>query len=103
MKVTEKTYPQQVLEGMPEGTTIYGIVRHVSDSGMSRVIDYYTIHEGRMLWVTPVVRDVWQVKQDKKWQGVRVHGVGMDMIFQGVYELGRALHNNGYHFRSEQL
>ncbi len=34
---------------------------------------------------------------------IRVNGVGMDMIFATVYELGAAVHNDGYFFRSDSL
>ena len=38
-----KTYGQKVLEKLPENTRIYSIVRHVSKSGMSRLIDFYVM------------------------------------------------------------
>lgn len=102
MKVTDKTYPQQVLEEMPKDTAIYSIIRKVAPSGLSRTIDFYVIHEGRPLWVTPVFRDLLGLRQEGK-GAVRVSGVGMDMAFACVYDLGIKLHGDGYFFRSEIL
>ena len=105
METKEKLWATTWIENQPEKTPIYGIVRSVSSSGMSRRIDFYAIDptDNRPLWLTPVFRDLLGLTEPQNGRGVRVNGVGMDMIFHCVYNLGTVLHGNGYYFTSEQL
>jgi len=102
-KPKEKTYGQTVLEGLPKDATIYSIIRRVSKSGMSRLIDFYVIKDNRPIWITPAVRDLIDYKQDKTTNALKVSGTGMDMCFHVVYSLGSAVHNDGYYFKSERM
>lgn len=102
-KVKEKTYIQTVLETLPQQTRIYSIVRHVSKSGMSRLIDFYVMVDNRPMWVTPAIRDILDYKQDEKTGALKVGGTGMDMCFHVVHSLGYKLHKDGYYFTSERL
>ena len=102
-EVKEKTYIQTVLETLPQQTRIYSIVRHVSKSGMSRLIDFYVMVDNRPMWVTPAIRDILGYKQDEKTGALKVGGTGMDMCFHVVHSLGYKLHNDGYYFTSERL
>lgn len=79
------------------GTKIYTTVKHVSRSGMMRVISAHVIDEDReprdisrdaaILTGSTFDRDRW---------GVKMGGVGMDMTFALVYNIGRALYADGY-------
>jgi len=102
-EVKEKTYIQTVLENLPQNTRIYSIVRHVSKSGMSRLIDFYVMVDNRPMWVTPAIRDLLGYNQDKQTSALKVSGTGMDMCFHVVYSLGSKLHNDGYYFTSERM
>lgn len=78
------------------GDTIYTIVRHVSRSGMSRVIDVYRIVDSepvRFSWSAAKALD-WTY--DKRHEGIRVGGCGMDMCFHTVYSLSRVLFPKGF-------
>ena len=102
----DEFYALTWLRNAPKGTPLYGIVRSVAPSGMSRRIDFYAIDpkDSRPIWLTPVFRDVLGLKQgtgDR--DGLRVNGCGMDMIFACVYDVGRKVMSDGYYFRSEQL
>lgn len=102
-EVKEKPYIQTVLENAPSTTRIYSIVRHVSKSGMTRLIDFYVMVDNRPMWVTPAIRDILGYKQDDKTGALKVGGTGMDMCFHVVHSLGYKLHNDGYYFGSERL
>ena len=101
--VKEKTYGEKILDSLPRTTRIYSITRHVSKSGMSRLIDFYAIIDNQPVWVTPAIRDILGYKQDEKTCALKVNGTGMDMNFHVVYSLGVALHKDGYYFNSERL
>ncbi len=78
------------------GDTVHTILRHVTRSGMGRSIsvvmtDEYGIHDIS-----------WQVARaglgtfDRKHDGVKVHGCGMDMGFDLVYRLARTLYGDDF-------
>ena len=103
MTTATKTYGQTVLETLPRNTTIYSIVRSVSQSGVSRTIDFYVIKDDKPIWITPAIRDILDYKQDAKTNALKVNGTGMDMCFHVVNSLGYKLFDDGYYFRSERL
>lgn len=82
------------------GQTVYCNVRTVSSSGMSRTISFYVamIDENKV----PYLRNIDGLMSDAcgmsdgKNGGIVMHGSGMDMCFQGVYLLGRALFPDGF-------
>lgn len=79
------------------GTKIYTTVKHVSRSGMMRVISAHVIDEDRE--PRDISRDVAIVTGSSfdrdKW-GVKMGGCGMDMTFALTYSLSRAMFPNGF-------
>lgn len=77
------------------GDTVYTILRHVSRSGMSRIIDCYIIVKNEPRWIGRLVADAldWTYT-DKNRGGLRVGGCGMDMGYHVVSSLSYALHEN---------
>ena len=74
------------------GDTIYCILRHVSRSGMMRVIDLVKVGEdGEILNIGYNAALALGWPYDRRREGVRVSGTGMDMGFHLVYSLGHAL------------
>lgn len=78
------------------GDTVHTLVRHVSQSGMMRIIDVYKFacdDKGRVTryWLSYSVAKVLEWPFNKKRAGIRVDGCGMDMGFHLVYTLGRVL------------
>lgn len=80
------------------GDTLYAIVRSVARSGMSRRMDYYAMQDGELRWITPLMVKAgipdeswtsWRKRRD--YDGARINGCGMDMIFESAYRLGHAL------------
>jgi len=80
------------------GDTVYTVLRKVSSSGMSRVIDCKVISrdsveaEPRIFHIGYNVAKLLGYKWDSKHEGMRVGGCGMDMGFHVVYSLGSALY-----------
>lgn len=77
------------------GDTVYGILRQVSSSGMSRRISFYAMTPDG-----PQMLDGWIAalgigKRSRTHDGITVGGCGMDMGFHVVYSLASAMWPNG--------
>ena len=85
--------------------TIYTILRHRSKSGMSRVIDLKVVDRERfdISHLGYNVALALNLRYDKKQEGVRISGMGMDMGYELVYQLGQALYGNGNSFHHRWL
>jgi len=82
----------------PPGTTVYTIIRHVSQSGMQRAIDCYIFpgdYDRRPQWVGRLVAKATNTPWNEKHGGVKVNGCGMDMCYHLVNSLSYALHGYG--------
>lgn len=69
------------------GNTVLTTVKHVSQSGMLRVIDAHVIKRGKPIWLSSLIARALDMPLDKRDRGVRVGGCGMDMGFALVYDL----------------
>lgn len=75
------------------GETVYTVLRHVSRSGMFRVIDAFLIRDNEPVNLLAVLTEQQRekvlnvFKRDKKRDGFRVSGCGMDMGFHLVYSI----------------
>ena len=91
----------QLLELLKPGDTVYCILRHVSRSGMCRVIDLviprWNLNDNK-LFIRSIGRSAAEAinqPHNGQWGGIRISGVGMDMGFALVYALGSALWPDG--------
>ena len=103
---TAKSYGYQLLEQLPKGTILYTVLRRVSRSGTTRIIDVKLIqgNQPRNLIVLESPCCARDCEQEIKWGGnYRVKGCGMDMGFWLVYELGELVHHDGYYFNQSWL
>ena len=82
---------EHLFRNLKPGDTVYTILKHVSDSGMSRTIDAYVIRDGRPVWIGGPVAAVLGLAYDDRRQGAKVSGAGMDMGFHLVYSLAGTL------------
>ena len=100
--MTDRARALDIVGQLDKGDTIYGIVKSVSASGMSRTIKFYTIKDNRPMFLSWSISQLlgYKMKEDGT---IKVNGVGMDMIFATVYELGAVVHSDGYYFRSDSL
>ncbi len=89
-----------------EDKRVYCILRHVSTSGMSRRIDFYTICDNRPVWLSYDIARALEYKHSDK-GGLVIGGCGMDMGFHVVYTLSSVLygHSNdgGYILKHEWI
>lgn len=81
---------------LPPGTTVYTTVKHVSRSGMHRLISAYVVHDGAPQWLDGYIDSAGVFTCDRKRSGLRVGGCGMDAGFHVVYELGQVLYPGGF-------
>lgn len=81
--------------------TVYGIVRHVSASGMSRNIDLYTIKDNAPIWLTGYAAIICGNRLAKG-GGMVVGGCGMDMVHHAASSLVEAcgLGYKSFNYRS---
>ena len=93
----EKRYLQQSADELrallPEGSRVYCVLRHVSDSGMTRNIDFYAIKGDRPIWLSSQIAFLCGYRTAKT-RGLIVRGCGMDMGFSVVSNLAYALHKS---------
>jgi len=79
------------------GDTVYTVLRHVSRSGMMRVIDPVLIRPDGPFSLAGLVATLTDRPLDRDRWGVKVNGCGMDMGFELVYTMSQALFPQGFH------
>lgn len=91
----------RLIEMLGTSPVVYGDVKSVSASGMSRKIAFYCVVDGEIQRVTYEIALILDLKHEN---GCLIKkGGNMDMIFAVIYDLGEVLYNNGYHIRKESL
>lgn len=90
-------------EWIAPGDELRTILRHVSASGMLRVVDMVKLQPSeRRPGDVDVLAVAWNAAKamgdrfDRDREGIRVSGCGMDMGFHLVYNLGRTLFPDGF-------
>lgn len=82
-------------EMIQPGDTIYTIVKHVSKSRQSRAISFYVVDSSRNILVIDYYMSlVLEVPFDKKNQGLKIQGDGMDMCWHTVTNLSHLIFND---------
>ena len=93
----QKRYLQQSADELrallPEGSRVYCVLRHVSNSGMTRNIDFYAIKGDRPIWLSSQIAFLCGYRTAKT-RGLIVRGCGMDMGFSVVCNLAYALYKS---------
>jgi hypothetical protein len=82
---------------------IYCILRSVSHSGMSRVIDLAIVENRNIRRIGSLAAKAMNNKYEHNGQGIKIRGCGMDMGFNLVHNLGCAIFNDGNSFQLEWL
>jgi len=83
-------------QALKPGDTVYTILRHVSRSGMMRRISPVIIKHNEPLDIDYQVAKLGIWKRRYPNDGLIIEGCGMDMGFDLVYELSRALFPDGF-------
>lgn len=83
----------------------YVVARHVSKSGLSRVLSvyYFETKAQAMFHLNYVAAILLELPMDRKYDGVKLSGCGMDMGFELVYRLADVATGNGYSIRHQLL
>lgn len=95
--------------GLKPGDTVYTILRHAAKSGMMRRISLVVIKDNKPRQIDHIAAALGVANfktvtrydsrgsgyKDRE-EGLVMSGCGMDMGFALVYELGRALHPDGF-------
>ncbi len=93
----EKAEAIERLRGMLKpGDTVFTILRHVSRSGMSRSISVVVMQDGKPFDVSWAVARAGLGTFDRKNDGVKVGGCGMDMGFHLAYNLAWVLYGDDF-------
>lgn len=101
---------QELRKMLKPGDTVYCNIRHVSRSGMFRIISLHIITATETSNGKPYLRDInglaakaMDDRLDRDRWGLKVGGCGMDMCFATVYNLGAALFPEGFGVESHKL
>lgn len=95
---------ERLLEILKPDDVVYCILRHVSRSGMTRIVDLYVLKDNNLRWIGLKAADLLELPYtDKYGGGIKVSGVGMDMGFWLIHNLSRELFNDDYALKHRWL
>lgn len=87
---------RKLLEILKPGDTVHTVLRHVSRSGMYRVIDCYKLEGGEQIYLSGYMLNLGVGDRARGGKdGIGIGGCGMDMGFALVYDLGYKLWPRG--------
>jgi len=93
---TMENITKELKELLEKGNRIvYTKCNHVSNSGMFRLISCFVIVNNKPINIDWYIEKITNYKRDKRREGLRVSGCGMDMGFSVVYNLGSCLYPHG--------
>ena len=88
IKLHEKAYAETKLNQiLKRNETIYSVIRHVSQSGMTRHITFFIIKDGQVWHIDNLISDYLDYRTNKRFNALVVGGCGMDMAFSVVNNL----------------
>lgn len=94
-KATETEALATLRKLLPPGSRVYVAVRHVSRSGMMRRLTACVVDDGALFNIDHLIAQAGIARRHRD-GGIVMNGVGMDMTFALVYNIGRALYADGY-------
>ena len=83
--------------------TIYSIIRHVSQSGMTRHISFHYIEDGRIYSMNHLISEATGFKFNKNYDALVVKGGGIDMAYHVVEHYSRSTGKEGNYYISQIL
>ena len=96
----KETARQEAINSLTDiqpGDTVHTILRHVSRSGMMRVISLiYIDKNGATRNISGLAAKAMDMTLDRDRFGIKIGGCGMDMGFDLVYSLARTLFAGGH-------
>lgn len=98
---------ERLQKTLKRGDTLHTILRHVSQSGMSRVISVvHTSEDGDIQNLDFVISQLGHYKRTSasaQHDGLKVSGCGMDMGFAVVYDVAMTVFGDGYALKQSWL
>jgi len=92
---------ERLIEMLGATPVIYGDVKSVSASGMSRKIAFYCVVNGEIQRITYEIALVLGLKHEDG--ALTKKGCGMDMVFAVSYDLGVSLYDAPYKIKDRSL
>lgn len=91
----------RLIELLGTSPVIYGDVKSVAKSGMSRKIAFYCVVDGKIQRVTYEIALILGLKHE---DGTLIKkGCGMDMVFSVIYDLSVTLYDEPYKIKNRSL
>lgn len=96
---------KDLTEFLQKGETVFCLLRHVSKSGMRRVVDLFVIRNNRPSRISFSAALTMGWRYDRKHDGIVCDGAGMDMGFHCVYSLCQHIYGltHGYSLKHEWI
>lgn len=103
-KAHKKECKERLLKILKPGDAVYCILRHVSRTGVSRVVDLYVLEDNDLRRIGLLAADLLGLPYIEEYDGgIKVSGAGMDMGFWLVYSLSEKLFDDGYALKHRWL
>lgn len=99
----KKECKERLLKILKPGDAVYCILRHVSRTGVSRVVDLYVLEDNDLRRIGLLAANLLELSYTDKYDGIKVSGAGMDMGFWLVYSLSEKLFDDGYALKHRWL
>jgi len=81
---------------LKKNDTIYCIIKHVSQSGMTRHISFFCIVDNQPRFLNGYISDYLDYRMNKHYDAIVVGGCGMDMAFSVVHHLQEQMQHYQY-------
>ena len=97
---------EQLQAMLKPGDVLYTVLRHVSSSGMSRVISVVMATGGEIEsldWIIARAGLYPRTPANSRHDGLKVNGVGMDMGYAVVYDISSRVFGDGYSLKQRWL
>jgi hypothetical protein len=90
-------------EMIPQGSTIYILLRHRNEKGTRRWLEFYHIHDGNLKRITWDVALAIQGEYCRGRDALKIEGTGLDVGYESVDTLSGALFGTGRALKHQWL
>ena len=94
---------EKIRELVPQGTTIYVLLRHKNRIGTCRWLEFYVVSDHELKRITWDVAQVIEGTYCRRLDALRVTGAGLDSGFSSVDTLSRVLFGTGRSLKHQWL
>lgn len=99
-----ESFFKTIIPAIKNRKTIYAYVDKVSSSGMTRTANFYVVDkDGEIICVNHFIRLALDYTNGKDGYTIKLHGCGMDMLFNTVYNVSYMLFKDGYQVKKANL